>query len=138
MTQRKEWKTGVYQAHWEEPDLLVAVFTGHVDLEAARSATALYQQLGEKQPYFAIVHISEGALSPEGREYFAKNLNPAWFHSVIYVDQSIVHKSMAKAMSVALYHEAKPHDFRYVNTEAEARALVEQLRAQLPRATRSA
>lgn len=129
MTQQREWASATFRGHFEAPDLLVATFSGHVDLEGARQASEMYRQAAEQGPCFALIDITGSTISADARDHFVKTLGPEWFRAVIYVGAGVVQRTMTKAMTLAFYFTGKwKTEFHFADSEAEARALVAKLR----------
>ncbi|HZI08598.1 MAG TPA: hypothetical protein VEZ71_31570, partial [Archangium sp.] len=84
------------------------------------------------EPFISIVDLSETlTVSEESRRYLSENLQPEWFAGVIFIRARLLHKAVATGISLVQRLAGKnvtpPH---FVFTEAEARALAAQLRAQ--------
>lgn len=139
MTLRREWSSAEFRGYFEAPDLLLATFTGDVDLETARQASEMYREAAASGPCFAILDITGSSISAEAREHFIQALGPEWFRAVIYVGAGVVQRTMTKAMMLAFYFTGKwKPEFHFADSEAEARALVEALREKSPVVVRGA
>lgn len=126
MTARREWAYGLVQGHFEEPDLLVLRFGGNTRLEDARRTVEIYRELGTQRPFYVIVDVSRAMLSPEAWDYLALHCRPEWFRCAVFVGAGVVQKAVTKSLGLALHALGQwDNPFRYADSEAEARALVD-------------
>ncbi|QRK10027.1 hypothetical protein JQX13_07990 [Archangium violaceum] len=138
MANDREWKLGMHTAHFEEPDILWVKIQGETSLQDAISLTALYGEIGNKQPFFVVTDLTEAtSVEAEARSHVSQNTNPSWFLGSVYIGAGFVQKAVAK--SLAFVHSMTGRltfDLHFVSTEEEARALIDRERAQ--RSTRVA
>lgn len=131
MSVSREWVVGKHKAHLEEPDLLIVKMGGHAGLEDAKGLTEIYRELGTRQPFFAIVDVTNSPADAEARSYFTKQVKLEWFRASIYVGAGVVEKAITKAMTVAFYFTSKAKtEILYAGTMEEARALVDKVRVK--------
>jgi hypothetical protein len=126
-----EWQVGPHRAHFEEPDLLIVQMNGPTDVEHARGLTEVYRETGTRQPIFAVLKVKDSPIDAAARKHFTQNVRTEWFHAIIFVGAGVLERAMGKAMTVALYFSGKwKAEFRYTDTEEQARELITQLRAK--------
>lgn len=130
MTVQRAWKTGVFSAHFEPPDVLISRYTGHAGLTEMQACVSVYAELAASGPFYSVINTGGHSLGAAERDYLSRHVRPEWFLSVVYVGADTVQRMALKALSMLLYFRgATAADFHFAATEQEARALVEHLRA---------
>jgi len=128
---QREWQVGPHRAHIEEPDVLIVQLNGPTDLEHARGLVEVYQEVGTRQPMFAVLKVKGSPVDAAARKYFSQHLRSEWYHAIIFVGAGMVERAMGKAMTVALYFAGRwTAEFLYADTEEQARELIAQVRAK--------
>jgi hypothetical protein len=132
MSDVREWKLDSHSLRFEPPDILFHKVWGSASLKDCREFMAIYRELGSRVPVFAVVDMSEAArIEEDARRYVSENLQTEWFAGVIYVRARLVHKAVAKGITIFLRLIGKPSvDPHFVSTEEEARDLIARLREQ--------
>ncbi|MFY1829471.1 STAS/SEC14 domain-containing protein [Myxococcus fulvus] len=127
--QQQEWKFGAHQIRHEQQDVLVAVFSGMLNLDDMKRAVEIYSQVAKAGPYFMIADIGNSQLQAEARRYLSDNSKPEWFKGCVYVGADMVQQTFGKVISLGMFLTGKT-EFKteFVKTMDEARAWVEQQR----------
>jgi len=128
--QPREWKCGAHRARFEEPDTLVAVFTGPIDLDEVKQTVALYEETATQHgQYYLIADIGRSSLEASGRRYMSEKARSDWFHAILYVGADIVMQTFVKAIALALLFTGRStFETVFVKTQEEAHAWVAQHR----------
>ncbi|WP_426755902.1 STAS/SEC14 domain-containing protein [Myxococcus sp. Y35] len=130
--QPQEWKCGAHRAHFEEPDTLVAVFSGLINLDEVKQTVSLYEETArQKGQYYLIADIGRSSLEAAGRRYMSEKARSDWYHAILYVGADIVMQTFVKAIALALLFTGKStFETVFVKTQDEARAWIAQHRAR--------
>ncbi|WP_338872914.1 STAS/SEC14 domain-containing protein [Myxococcus stipitatus] len=127
--QQQEWKFGTHQIHHEPPDVLVASFSGMLNLEDMKRAVEIYGMAAQSGPYYLIANIGSSQLQAEARRYLSDNSRAEWFKGCVYVGADMVQQTFGKVISLGMFLTGKT-EFRteFVKTMAEAYTWVAQQR----------
>ncbi|WP_171818595.1 STAS/SEC14 domain-containing protein [Pyxidicoccus fallax] len=127
--QQQEWKLGAHVVRYEPPDLVMATFSGPINLEEIQRAVAVYGEAAKHGPYYMIADIGQSQLGAEPRRYLSENGRADWFKGVVYVGADVVQQTFGKVLALAMLFTGKTRfETAFVKTLPEARAWVEQNR----------
>ena len=139
MSPLRQWKVGPHQFVLEEPDLMVATFTGPTTLEHAQEAMKVYAEACAARPVYLIAHIGNSALDAPARKFMGANIKAEWFAGVVYIGANIFLKTVTKALAILVLFDAKTrYEIEFADTEGAARALIEVWRGNRAAAAPSA
>jgi hypothetical protein len=126
MTIQREWKFGMHEARFEQPDILWVKINGDTSLKDATALSELYGELGSQRPFYVVTDLREATtVDAEAREHVSKNINPAWFLGSIYIGAGFLQKAVAKSLSLMHYLTGRlTFELHFVSTDEEARALL--------------
>jgi hypothetical protein len=130
-----EVKYGAHHAHFEPPDILVATFSGLINMDEVKRTSELYKETYERHgQYYCIADIGRSSIETAGRRYLSDNGRSEWFHAVIYVGADVVQRTFGKAIALAMLFTGKSSfETVFVENLDEARAWVAQHRANRQR-----
>jgi hypothetical protein len=123
VTIQREWKFGMHQARFEQPETLWVTIQGDTSLKDATALSELYRELGSQQPFYVVTDLREATtVDAEAREHVSRNINPAWFLGSIYIGAGFIQKAVAKSLSLMHYLTGRlTFELHFVSTEEEAR-----------------
>jgi len=132
----REWKFASNHVQLKMPDVLWHKVQGVTTLEDAVQLMEIYREVATQQPFFLVTDLSEATtLTDKARRYASEHLRPEWFVGSIYIGARLLHRAVAKGLAL-IHHLTGRTDatvtsvVHFVNTEAEAWALIDQLRTK--------
>jgi hypothetical protein len=135
-TRQQEWTIGKSTFQFEAPDLLWVKHQGNCSLDEAIQMVNLYRELGRAHPFFILGDMEKAeGMEPEARRYLSEHLRPEWFLGAIYFRARLLHRAIAKGLSLAAALTRSKDDLPrtkvyFVSTRDRARELLAHLRAQ--------
>lgn len=127
--QQQEWKFGAHVVRYEPPDIVVATFSGPINLDEIKRAVEVYGEVARHGPYYMIADIGQSQLGAEPRRYLSENGRADWFKGAVYVGADMVQQTFGKVISLGMLFTGKTRfETTFVKTIPEARAWVEQNR----------
>ena len=138
MSQSREWTFGTHRARLESADVLVFQLTGPISLSDAHELVRVFQQAACNGPLYAVVRFSDTSSNKEVRAYIAQNLRARWLQGVVLSGAGPLQKASLKAVLISLYLTGWDVPVEFVDSEAQAHALIARLRLQAPRKARRA
>ena len=132
----REWRFTTHHVQLRIPDVLWHKVQGVTSHEDAIQLMEIYRELGSQHPFFLVTDLSEATtLTDQARRYTSEHLRPEWFEGSIYLGARLLHRAVAKGLALVHYLSGRTDAtvtsvVHFVNTEAEAWALIDRLRKE--------
>jgi hypothetical protein len=134
MEEERAWKLDAHQARFEAPDTLWMKFQGPISLEASTWVVNVFRELGSQRAFIVAADVAGSTdIDPEGRRYASEHMEPDWFVAIIYIGARLIHRAAAQGIGLVYSLLGKrTNPVYFVSSEAEARDIIAQLRANPP------
>ena len=136
MSEPREWKVGSTTVRFEPPELVWVHTRGGASLEDAKQLVEIYRELGQQRPILIVGDLSEATtLDLEGGRYLSEHIQPEWILGTIYIGARLLHRAISKGIALAAHLAGRTEAsaltrVQFVASEAQARELVDRLRAE--------